>query len=307
MDFQKIQKALSSYEPRDVSIFVAYLKMLETDKDKDGKLTNWWFPKISEDEFVNTFVSVEKEGVHLDGDTVTLGYRKKLLISYNYQAYKNRVISHYPESTFDTGLVYDNDDFSFYKESGKVVYNHKIGNPFALDKKVIGAYCIIKNKRGEFLETINMKDIGQMKNAATTKNIWDLWESEMIKKSVIKRACKTHFKDITESIDKVDNENYDLENVTVDSLLQKEVEEATTFNQLSKLFNDNMNKVKEKVAFTNILAGRKQELIDQLPYLEESDYQKALDMLKQKGKIEPLTFVWRMTPEMKERLIADVI
>src|SRR5690606_4123369 len=42
-----------------------------------------------------------------------------------------------------------------------------------------------------------------------TTSIWDAWLSEMVKKSVVKRACKTHFKDLVADIEEIDNENYD--------------------------------------------------------------------------------------------------
>jgi len=40
------------------------------------------------------------------------------------------------------------------------------------------------------------------KAVATTKNIWNEWESEMVLKSVIKRACKRHFRDIVVNVEK---------------------------------------------------------------------------------------------------------
>ena len=58
-------------------------------------------------------------------------------------------------------LVYTDDKFSFEKHSGKVVYQHEINNPFdeKKDENVIGGYCVIKNKRGEFLTLLSKNEI----------------------------------------------------------------------------------------------------------------------------------------------------
>lgn len=124
-----------------------------------------------------------------------------------YKAYKNKIYMVYPESEIDVQLIREGDEYSFAKESGSVIYTHTIADPFtAVEPTILGAYCVIKNKRGEFLETLNTKDYMAMRDGSKQPKLWDKWASEFWKKSVIKRACKTHFNDITNAIDEKDNE-----------------------------------------------------------------------------------------------------
>lgn len=193
----------------EVQTFAAYVEKLQTDKNADGTHKNKWAAYLKVDDLVRLYRKVLSRGLVIDGDTVTLQFKGELTVNYNYHAYKNLVLTAYPETKFDLQSVYEGDTFSFRKESGKVIYEHAIGNPFDSKRKWIGCYCVIKNSRGEFLETMNEKEIDEVKAVAKTKNIWNAWFSEMALKSVIKRACKRHFKDIV--IDDLDNENYDLE------------------------------------------------------------------------------------------------
>jgi len=210
MNYTEIKKALSDYGQNEVDTYLTYLNALETDKSRDGQLRNPWFSKFKETNAIYLFKKVAADGLFIDGETITLQNKGKVLVSYGYQAYRQRIIILYPESTFDIQIVHKGDEFSFWKESGSVHYTHSILNPFNPNPEIIGAYCIIKNSRGEFLEIINMTDVSKMRNVAKTKNVWDTWFSEMVLKSVIKRACKRHFKDEVKNIDNIDNENYDL-------------------------------------------------------------------------------------------------
>lgn len=208
MNKKIIKEGLIDFNDQEVNNYIVYLSTIE----KESKNAHW-INKISDKEWIHAFKKVKADGLVVDGDTVTFQFRGKLLISYNYQAYKNKVIVRYPETKFDLQLVHEGDSFSFSKSSGSVIYSHSIDDPFGDKREIIGAYCVIKNERGEFLETINQSEIKKMRAVAKTQRIWDLWEGEMVLKSVTKRACKRHFKDLVESIDKTDNENYDLEGI----------------------------------------------------------------------------------------------
>jgi len=203
-----MKELLKDYPKEQVSIFVSYLKKLESEI-KDGKKVNWWFGKIEKDEFADAFKKVASQGLFIDGDTITLNYRKKLLITYDYHAYMNRILILYPETKFDFGLVHKGDTFTLRKESGKVIYKHEILNPFASNEDIIGAYGIIKNTKGEFVETLNLNDIAKMKQSSMMTYIWDKWYDRMVLKSVIKRICTIHFKDEIKIIDNEDNEMND--------------------------------------------------------------------------------------------------
>lgn len=304
MDYKKVSDLLIGYDKVNVDIYINYLKFMEKDKKKDGSLSNPWFPYFKDEEAVDIYKKVAKDNVFIDGETITISYRGKIIVSYNYQAYKNLLLNVYPESTFDIQVVNEGDDFSFFKDSGKVIYSHRINNPFATKKTIIGTYCIIKNSRGEFLETLNMEDIAKMKAVATTKNIWNEWESEMVLKSVIKRACKRHFRDIVVNVEKLDNENYDLNLVNVDSIVQTKIENATKFSELTKIYNENVNSVADKVNFIHLLGERKQKLIELLPNFKQENEDAALAILKKHdGKFDSLLLNWKFTEDQKESLI----
>lgn len=190
----------------DVNIFYDYLIKLAADPK-----TNW-VNTVFDEQITVAFEKVSKTGVMIDGEMVRLEFRAKtneVFASYDFNAYKNRVLKRYPETIFDVQIVHLGEEFSFRKEDGKVHYKHNFGDPFLVNKQVIGAYCIIKNKRGEFIELINQDDIKKFRASAKTTSIWDAWFGEMVKKSIVKRACKTHFKDLVEDIEEIDNENYD--------------------------------------------------------------------------------------------------
>lgn len=298
MNYVKIKEGLKSYDSVHVGNYLNYLKFIENEKDKTQAIKNAWYPRQSEDQLIDVFKKVAIDNVFIDGDTITIDFRYgKLLVTYNYQAYKNLVLNVYPETLFDMQNVHEGDAFSFNKESGKVIYSHKINDPFALDKKIIGTYCIIKNVRGEFLETLNMQDIEKMKAVATTKNIWNDWQSEMVLKSVIKRACKRHFRDIVVNVESIDNESNDLDRVNVEDLIQDRIEKAESFSALEKIYRDEKDSVKDKVNFVRLLGEKKTALMELLPNYTIDNEVEAIAIYKKLNKVEPLFLHWKMTDE----------
>jgi len=307
MNYTTVKKGLELHRAAEVDRFINYLKQLETEKNKEGEITNKWFKFFTEQQAIDVYSKVAIDNLSIDGETVTLQFRGSILVSYNYQAYKNRVLNAYPETTFDMQLVHTGDDYSFHKDSGRVIYSHKIGNPFDTSREIIGAYCIIKNSRGEFLETINMAEVEKMKQAARTQKVWNEWLSEMVIKSVIKRACKRHFKDITHNIDSIDNENFDLDTVGFDSMLKTKIENATTFMELNKIYKSELSKVTDEVAFINLLSDRKKELMELLPEITAADYPEAVKKLQSGKKPTDLAFIWKITDEQMQDILAMAI
>lgn len=148
-------------------------------------------------------------GLVIDGINVVITGRGMALPTFH--GYKNKVKQIYPDAVFDVQLVRKGDDFKVAKESGAVIYSHTIGDPFAdSEPAIVGAYCVIKFGGNEYLETLNKRDYEAMRNASKNPSTWDKWPSEFWLKSVIKRACKRHFNDITIELDKIDNENFGL-------------------------------------------------------------------------------------------------
>lgn len=255
-----MKELLKKYDSNKVDIFIAYINQLKTEKDKDGKLKNYWATQTSDIDFVNTFKKVYETGLFIDGDSITLTFRGKLVITYDYHAYKNKVSMSYPETKYDFGLVYKGDEFSFRKESGKVIYTHKLNNPFDTKKALIGTYGVIKNSKGEFIELLDIDTINKMRQSSKMQNIWNTWFDRMVLKSVIKRICNIHFHDITKDIDMIDNEQSDPDRATIDLSLQNDIKNTETEEQLGKIYKNNIGIVQDKEAFIKILSNRKKEI-----------------------------------------------
>ncbi len=236
MNKETIVSLLKDYSQEQVEKFAAYCVRLFNEKDKTGKLKNPWMQKKTADQMAELFRRVNKDGLVFDGEHITL---QSTGISYDYVAYKNKMLLTYPESLVDVSLVYTGDTFSFAKDSGKVSYSHTIADPFnQKDSDVIGGYCIIKNRRGEFFTPLSKLDIDKHRKAAKTDFIWKAWFKEMALKTVIKKACKQHFADIFQSIEENDNENYDLENpLTLDLKYKSEIDSIKSMQELTEYWN----------------------------------------------------------------------
>lgn len=257
-----MQERLDKYDSVAVSLYIRYIEKLQTERDKKTtQLKNPWSLKVGLDGWVAYFEKVAATGFYIDGDNITVGNNG---ISLNYQAYKNLVLKKYPEATFDMQLVREGDVFSFKKESGKVYYTHEFSNPFA-DAKYIGGYCVIKLRTGEFIELLSVKDLEQIRKTAKTDYIWKEWLGEMYLKTIIKRACKRHFKDAVETLDNMDNDNYELpENEGADDLIQADIDACATSEELTALWNkikgDKRTKAQTK-AIIDACATRKAEIL----------------------------------------------
>ena len=162
------------------------------------------------DQMAELFRRVADQKLWFDGVDITL---QKTGVTYGYQAYKNRLLQKYPETTIDLSLVWKGDTYEFHKKNDGITYTHDLSDPFSDrdDGDIIGGYMIISNRRGEFLTTLNEKDIQKRRGVAKTDSIWSQWSSEMALKTVVKRACSFHFKDDFQDIEEVDNQNYSLE------------------------------------------------------------------------------------------------
>jgi recombinational DNA repair protein RecT len=277
MNKEKIKQELNKHESKYVSVYINYLAKLEAEKNREGKLKNLWFKHIQDQQFVDVFNKVAIDDLYIDGEIITLQYRGELLISYGYQAYRKLLLKKHPESKIDISLVHNGDNFSFKKDSGKVIYSHNINNPFDKNKEIIGCYCIIKNSLGENIEILDLEDIRKMRNSAKTDNVWKTWFSEMVLKSVLKRACKRYFFDTFKNVEASDNENYDLEQSEYDHKVKSEIESAGTVEELTKIYKKEINLVKDKNSLIDDITMRKEEIIT-----EEFDNGVSIEDLKKK-------------------------
>lgn len=260
MDINKITQALSNYDHLKVLAYTNYLKKIESAKNKDGTLKNSWMKYRSDEDFVSCFRQVVLDGLDFDGVHITL---QPTGVSYDYIAYKNKMYLVYPESLIDVALVYKDDTFKFEKQSGKVVYVHNINNPFDQNQgDIIGGYCVIKNKRGEFITLLSKENIEKHRKVAKTDFIWQSWFHEMCLKTLIKKACKQHFADIFQNIETVDNENYDLEQpLGIDIKDKAAVEALESIPEIEQYWLNNKGRNSGVLKdFTKLCADRKAEI-----------------------------------------------
>ena len=261
MNAKSIEALLKDYTAKEVGDYIYYLTELKDIKNSKGQRTNTWMDYKKDDWLADKFKQAKKVDELIDGKHVTL---LNIGVSYDYVAYKNRMLRVYSDSIIDVQLVYKGDVFSFTKKDGKVNYNHKIANPFGQkDEDIVGGYCVIKNKRGEFLTTLSPKDIAKHRKSARGDAFWQKWFKEMCLKTIIKKGCKTHFDDIFTEMNEEDNKQYDLENDVVNIELEKkqEIEAIDTVPGLTEYYKKQASKPSWLV---NLLANRKKELLDNI-------------------------------------------
>lgn len=268
---EEIIKLLSDVEQKeDVENFASYCLRLSLEKTKDGKLKNTFMQYKKPAELANFFRRVMATGLVFDGKHITL---QSTGISYDYIAYKNKMLLVYPESQIDMSLVFAGDTFDFRKESGKVFYSHKIADPFKASSKdadIIGAYCVVKNNRGEFLNTLNKLEIEKHRKVAKTDYIWKAWFGEMVLKTIIKKACKQHFDDVFTKIEEIDNENNDIENpIDLELELKQKVDDIKTIEELKAFYLANKGKGKDFDAYVN---AKKKSLLDAQKKTDETPH-----------------------------------
>lgn len=246
-------------------IFDMYVNKLKTETDKSGKLKNWWASQKEPQFWEECWKVAQNSGLDFDGKHLTITQNG---LTFDYVAYKNKMLQAYPDSEIDVALVYKGDSFAFEKENGHVTYKHIINNPFEHSKeKIIGGYCVIKNKRGDFLTLLSISEIEQAKKVAKTTTIWDNWFAEMALKTVIKKAVKFHFDDIYTVMEEEDNKNYDLDLIddtpTLPEGLVNAITEATTIETLNDIYRreyKNLDCASLKADFIQYCSNRKQEL-----------------------------------------------
>lgn len=252
--------------------FAAYVEKLKTEKKFDAAKKVWvlkndWAAKKSDDWFRECWRAIKASGLEFDGKHITLTERG---VSYDYVAYKNKMLLAYPETKIDTGIVYDGDFFACGKESGVVSYVHNPKNPFDhKDADIKGAYCVIKNRRGDFIVTLSRDEVDKARAKAKTQTIWKEWYSDMVLKTVIRKAVKFHFDDIYQEMDDEDNKNYDMDKPEAEpakdelpEALVNAVEGAETLTDLINIYDREYDKLSPvcKTKLIGILTPRKLEL-----------------------------------------------
>jgi hypothetical protein len=230
-----MKELLKDFKNEEVLFFIDYVDKLKKAKVLNKKTNEWedrnpWALKKQNDWFVDLFKKNTHTKLRFDGEHITINQNG---LSYDYIAYKNRLLTAYPETKLSFSEVYKDDEFSFSNNSDGVVFSHKIGNPFSRNHSdIIGCYCVIKNNRGEFLTLLDKNEIEKHRASAKTDSIWKLWYVEMIYKTVIKKATRIHYEDIYEVMNEEDNKELEVENLS-----EKKTDKFLEINGLIKKYN----------------------------------------------------------------------
>lgn len=224
-----ILELLKGENKQHAEAFGSYCLKLLTDVTKQNEIKNMWMQTKTPEILVTYFKKVKSEGLVFDGKHVTL---QSTGISYDYQAYKNKMLLVYPESKMDMDVVKTGDTFNVDKVDGDITYRHVIAKPLetATYENIEGAYCVIKNARGNFITILSKEDLAKHRRVARTDSIWKDWYKEMVMKTVIKKGCKYHFDDVFESMVEEDN--------TQNELLEIDEEDDTKFENEKKRIID---------------------------------------------------------------------
>jgi len=137
----------------------------------------------------------------------------KIQLQIGYKGYIYKINKAFPSSKVQAVMVYEGDEISINKVDNNDIVNHTYSNPFDKNKEIKGAYCIISFDNGSsFVETMGKEDLKLIQSKSKTKEggCWTEWKSEMCKKSVIRRACKSLFPSELADLNSIDNEQYDL-------------------------------------------------------------------------------------------------
>jgi hypothetical protein len=256
-----ISKGLTPEAASKFSLYVTNAKAAEAGKDANKRPVS----NNDDQQLMALAIKFWNMGILIDGVDAVITGRNMAMVTFN--GYKNKVLRTYPETEFDIQLVREGDTFSFSKESGHITYSHKISDPFGTgDGKIIGAYVVFKNKRGEFLEALNRADYEEMKKQSKQTQLWGKWESEFWLKSVIKRAAKRHFYDVVAEIDKNDNDDYGI--IAGDPPEPKPDESAKVKEVIAKITDaDDLDALRKIVMDSGLMNNK--EVIDAYEHMKE--------------------------------------
>lgn len=144
-------------------------------------------------------------------------YGSKIEYQIGFKGFISRIKEIYPTAQVKAELVYTGDVFTVEKIDGKAKYTHKVANPFAHIKDMVGVYAYIqytdKGKEYSFIETMSKDEVLKIKGKAKTAFVWNDWFGEMAKKAVVRRLCKTLFVGDPKIaiMEDIDNKNFDVQ------------------------------------------------------------------------------------------------
>lgn len=182
--------------------------MLEIMRNKDLRT-------CSISSIINSLIECATVGLAVDNRKLAylVPFKNQVVLMPGYQGYIYKIKQADPSANITVNLVFKDDKFTTWNESGIAKYNHEIADPFN-DKIVdlIGAYCYINTDTSASIEILNKAELMKIKSKSRMESgiVWREWELEMIKKSVVRRAGKRNFISSISKLDALDNRFFEL-------------------------------------------------------------------------------------------------
>lgn len=150
-----------------------------------------------------------------------LVYGNELTYQIGYKGLLYKVRKLRPGIYIEANLLYKDDEFSYQSQSGKAEYTYKPKNPTRADfGQVSGGFVFMSwlqnGREYSCIHTMSREEIDQARKASKAGNYgpWNSWPGEMMKKVILRRACKIEFigDPEMEAVLDIDNREYNFDN-----------------------------------------------------------------------------------------------
>lgn len=188
--------------------------------------------------FVNCICTASRLGMRIDArqHCYLVPYGREATIAPGYKGYVNRLRASLEGFDIQTFIWFEEGEFTDTSTDGVASYSY---TPAAKNRvrddyrNAVGCACYITywimGEKRSVVEVIGAREIGTIRSKAKTQKVWNEWLGEQMKKAVVRRACKMRFATITDDLDAVDNEHYDLD---------KEVEHESRADRFKQKFSE---------------------------------------------------------------------
>lgn len=144
-------------------------------------------------------------------------YGNELAYHVGYKGYLYKIRQLRKGAYVEVHLLWNGDDFSYQSQSGRTEYTYKPAKPVRSDfDAVTGGFVYMawtqNGREYSCIHTMSREEIDKAKKASKAQyGPWVMWTGEMMKKVLLRRACKLEFigEPEMERIIDIDNKEYD--------------------------------------------------------------------------------------------------
>lgn len=144
-------------------------------------------------------------------------YGKELTYHIGYKGYLYKIRQLRKGAYVEVHLLWPEDEFSYQSQSGRAEYTYKPAKAVRADfGNVTGGFVYMawsqNGREYSCVHTMSRQELDEAKRASKAKNgPWNNWPGEMMKKVILRRACKLEFigDPEMERIIEIDNKEYD--------------------------------------------------------------------------------------------------